>query len=258
MYQLSKEFEGHNIRIVGTNENPLFVLADVCKVLDLSTPARVKERLSDGVSSTHTIMDSLNRVQEVTVINEDGLYDVILDSRKPQAKRFRKWVTSEVLPSIRKTGTYSIPNEGLSPQLQLLINMELEQKKMQQEVAAVKEDVDNMRDILSLDVKDWRNGINKLLNGIAHQLGGQRYYQDVRNESYDLLQYKAGCDLNIRLNNRKSKAALRGMSKTAVNKISKLDVIAEDKKLIGVYVTVIKEMAVKYKLDISRYDLPDV
>ena len=136
--------------------------------------------------------------------------------------------------------------------------MELEQKKMQQEVAAVKEDVDNMRDILSLDVKDWRNGINKLLNGIAHQLGGQRYYQDVRNESYDLLQYKAGCDLNIRLNNRKSKAALRGMSKTAINKISKLDVIAEDKKLISVYVTVIKEMAVKYKLDISRYDLPDV
>lgn len=257
MYQLSKEFEGHDIRIVGTKENPLFVLSDVCRVLELSTPARVKERLTEGVSSTHTLQTT-GGPQQVTVINEDGLYDVILDSRKPQAKRFRKWVTSEVLPSIRKTGGYSIPNEGLSPQLQLLINMELEQKKMQQEVAAVKEDVDNMRDILSLDVKDWRNGINKLLNGIAHQLGGQRYYQDVRNESYDLLQYKAGCDLNIRLNNRKSKAALRGMSKTAINKISKLDVIAEDKKLISVYVTVIKEMAVKYKLDISRYDLPDV
>lgn len=257
MYQLSKEFEGHDIRIVGTKENPLFVLSDVCRVLELSTPARVKERLTEGVSSTHTL-HTTGGPQQVTVINEDGLYDVILDSRKPQAKRFRKWVTSEVLPSIRKTGGYSIPNEGLSPQLQLLINMELEQKKMQQEVAAVKEDVGNMRDILSLDVKDWRNGINKLLNGIAHQLGGQRYYQDVRNESYDLLQYKAGCDLNIRLNNRKSKAALRGMSKTAINKISKLDVIAEDKKLISVYVTVIKEMAVKYKLDISRYDLPDV
>lgn len=257
MYQLSKEFEGHDIRIVGTKENPLFVLSDVCRVLDLSTPARVKERLTEGVSSTHTLHTS-GGPQQVTVINEDGLYDVILDSRKPQAKRFRKWVTSEVLPSIRKTGSYSIPNEGLSPQLQLLINMELEQKKMQQEVAAVKEDVGNMREILSLDLKDWRNGINRLLNGIAHQLGGQAYYQEVRNESYHLLQYKAGCDLNIRLNNRKSKAALRGMSKTAINKMSKLDVIAEDKKLISVYVTVIKEMAVKYKLDISRYDLPDV
>lgn len=257
MYQLSKEFEGQNIRIVGTKENPLFVLSDICDVLEIGNARQVKARLDKDVISTDTLQTS-GGPQQVTVINEDGLYDVILDSRKPQAKRFRKWVTSEVLPSIRKTGGYSIPNEGLSPQLQLLINMELEQKKMQQEVAAVKEDVDNMRDILSLDVRDWRNGINKLLNGIAHQLGGQAYYQEVRNESYNLLQYKAGCDLNIRLNNRKSKAALRGMSKTAINKMTKLDVIAEDKKLISVYVTVIKEMAVKYKLDISRYDLPDV
>lgn len=257
MNQLTKTFEGHNVRIVGTKENPLFVLSDVCDVLEIGNARQVKTRLEKDVISTDTLQTS-GGPQQVTVINEDGLYDVILDSRKPQAKRFRKWVTSEVLPSIRKTGGYSIPNEGLSPQLQLLINMELEQKKMQQEVAAVKEDVDNMRDILSLDVKDWRNGINKLLNGIAHQLGGQAYYQEVRNESYNLLQYKAGCDLNIRLNNRKSKAALRGMSKTAINKMSKLDVIAEDKKLISVYVTVIKEMAVKYKLDISRYDLPDV
>lgn len=257
MNQLTKTFEGHNVRIVGTKENPLFVLSDVCDVLEIGNARQVKTRLEKDVISTDTLQTT-GGPQQVTVINEDGLYDVILDSRKPQAKRFRKWVTSEVLPSIRKTGGYSIPNEGLSPQLQLLINMELEQKKMQQEVAAVKEDVDNMRDILSLDVKDWRNGINKLLNGIAHQLGGQAYYQEVRNESYNLLQYKAGCDLNIRLNNRKSKAALRGMSKTAINKMSKLDVIAEDKKLISVYVTVIKEMAVKYKLDISRYDLPDV
>ena len=257
MNQLTKTFEGQNVRIVGSERNPLFVLSDVCRVLEIGNSRDVKRRLEEDVVSIDTL-HTTGGPQQVTVINEDGLYDVILDSRKPHAKRFRKWVTSEVLPSIRKTGTYSIPNEGLSPQLQLLINMELEQKKMQQEVAAVKEDVDNMRDILSLDVKDWRNGINKLLNGIAHQLGGQRYYQDVRNESYDLLQYKAGCDLNIRLNNRKSKAALRGMSKTAINKISKLDVIAEDKKLISVYVTVIKEMAVKYKLDISRYDLPDV
>lgn len=99
-------FEGHKVRVLGTPEDPLFVLADVCKALALSTPSRVKERLSDGVSSTHTISDSLNRKQDIVVINEDGLYDVVMDSRKPEAKRFRKWVTSEVLPSIRKHGGY--------------------------------------------------------------------------------------------------------------------------------------------------------
>ena len=96
------------IRVAGTSENPLFCLADVCKVLDLGNPSQVKTRLDDGVISNEVIPDSLGRQQEATFVNEDGLYDVILDSRKPQAKAFRKWVTSEVLPSIRKTGSYYI------------------------------------------------------------------------------------------------------------------------------------------------------
>ena len=98
------------IRVAGTSENPLFCLADVCKVLDLGNPSQVKTRLDDGVISNEVIPDSLGRQQEATFVNEDGLYDVILDSRKPQAKAFRKWITSEVLPSIRKTGSYSVTN----------------------------------------------------------------------------------------------------------------------------------------------------
>jgi prophage antirepressor-like protein len=258
MNQLVKTFEGQNVRIVGTEESPLFVLKDVCTALGIIDSKTVKLRLDDGVVSTHPIQDSLGRHQQVTVINEDGLYDVILDSRKPQAKRFRKWVTSEVLPSIRKTGSYSIPNEGLSPQLQLLINMELEQKKLQQEMSVVKESVDTMRDILTIDMANWRTSTTKVINAIAMQRGGMEFYRDTRNESYEMLQYKAGCDLNIRLNNRQSKAALRGMSKSSINKISKLDIIAEDKKLISVYVTVVKELAIRYRLDPNRYNLPEV
>ena len=98
------------IRVAGTSENPLFCLADVCKVLDLGNPSQVKTRLDDGVISNEVIPDSLGRQQEATFVNEDGLYDVILDSRKPQAKAFRKWITSEVLPSIRKSGSYSVTN----------------------------------------------------------------------------------------------------------------------------------------------------
>ena len=93
------------IRTTGTPDEPLFCLADVCKVLDLQ-PSRVKDRLSYGVISSNPIVDSLGRQQLATFVNEDGLYDVILDSRKPEAKAFRKWVTSEVLPSIRRHGAY--------------------------------------------------------------------------------------------------------------------------------------------------------
>ena len=84
---------------------PWFCLKDVCKVLGLKQ-RHVRERLDDGVVSTDTITDSLGRLQMANFVNEDGLYDVILDSRKPSARAFRKWVTSEVLPQIRKTGGY--------------------------------------------------------------------------------------------------------------------------------------------------------
>lgn len=94
------------VRTAGSSDNPLFCLADVCKALELRA-GDVVRRLTDDVVSTQPIVDSLGRTQMANFVNEDGLYDVILDSRKPEAKAFRKWVTSEILPSIRKTGQYS-------------------------------------------------------------------------------------------------------------------------------------------------------
>ena len=99
------------IRTTGTSNNPLFCLADLCSILELR-PNDVRQRLDDGVVSTHPITDNLGRKQQANFVNEDGLYDVILDSRKPQAKAFRKWVTSEVLPAIRKTGGYIATKQG--------------------------------------------------------------------------------------------------------------------------------------------------
>lgn len=96
-----------DIRTAGTPETPLFCLADVCKALELQASAVIR-RLDDGVITSHPISDSLGRQQVANFVSEDGLYDVILDSRKPEAKVFRKWITSEVIPSIRKTGGYSL------------------------------------------------------------------------------------------------------------------------------------------------------
>ena len=92
---------------VAVNEvgESIFCLADLCRVLDL-TAKFVNQRLSDEVVSNHPIHDKLGRKQLALFVNEDGMYDVVLDSRKPEARAFRKWLTSEVLPSIRKTGGY--------------------------------------------------------------------------------------------------------------------------------------------------------
>lgn len=111
--QIFNNQEFGNVKVNVIDNEPWFCLGDVCKVLDLRQ-GDVRQRLDDGVVSTHPIIDSLGRTQQANFVNEDGLYDVILDSRKPEAKKFRKWVTSEVLPSIRKTGSYSA-TKSVSP-----------------------------------------------------------------------------------------------------------------------------------------------
>ena len=104
--QIFKNEQFGDVRIV-TDENtePHFCLKDVCEVLGL-TAKLVNQRLEDKVVSNYPISDTLGRTREALFVNEDGLYDVILDSRKPEARAFRKWITSDVLPTIRKHGAY--------------------------------------------------------------------------------------------------------------------------------------------------------
>lgn len=97
------------IRVSGTPDNPMFCLADVCKVLELQvTPTKNRLR-QDGVNSIKVI-DNLGREQQAIFINEQNLYKVIMRSDKPQAEPFQDWVCGEVLPSIRKNGTYMTPS----------------------------------------------------------------------------------------------------------------------------------------------------
>ncbi|MCX4361768.1 MAG: phage antirepressor [Clostridia bacterium] len=103
-------FESNAVRTLTQNNEPWFVLADICKILSIRHIKDTASRLEiDEVGQTEVI-DRLGRKQKAYIINESGLYTVILRSDKPQAKTFRKWVTMEVLPTIRKTGGY-ISNE---------------------------------------------------------------------------------------------------------------------------------------------------
>ncbi|MBR1645175.1 MAG: hypothetical protein IJ774_05470 [Selenomonadaceae bacterium] len=113
--QVFSNEEFGDVRVLGDFDNPLFCLADVCRVLDLPQVAKVVQRLDKGVLSTHPV-ETAGGVQQMYFVNEDGLYDVILDSRKPNAKKFRKWLTGEVVPSIRKTGRYSVFGEENEPE----------------------------------------------------------------------------------------------------------------------------------------------
>ena len=100
------QYESHEVRTIEKDGEPWWVLSDVCKVLELSSPHKIADRLDEDERNQIPVIDSIGRKQNTTIINESGLYNVILRSDKPQAKPFRKWVTSEVLPSIRKHGAY--------------------------------------------------------------------------------------------------------------------------------------------------------
>ncbi|MCG4258027.1 BRO-N domain-containing protein [Acetobacter senegalensis] len=102
-------FEEHAVRALTRDGEPWFVLADVCGVLDITNSRNVTDRMDDDEKGVHTV-DTLGGPQEMSIINESGLYNLIFTSRKPEARRFRKWVTGEVLPAIRKTGSFGLPS----------------------------------------------------------------------------------------------------------------------------------------------------
>ena len=115
-------FDQYQVRTLRHDDGEVwFVAPDVCDALDVGNVSMAVGRLDDdekGISS----IDTLGGPQEVTIISESGLYSLVLTSRKPEAKRFKKWVTSEVLPSIRKTGSYSMAQPKATADLPDLVS----------------------------------------------------------------------------------------------------------------------------------------
>lgn len=108
-------YQHREVRTVELNGEPWFVLKDVCEVLGISKYRDVADRL-DSDERAPVRVDTLGGAQEMTAVNESGLYNVILRSDKPEAKPFRKWVTGTVLPSIRRHGGYIAGQEQLTPE----------------------------------------------------------------------------------------------------------------------------------------------
>ncbi len=140
--QIFNSEEFGEIRTVMKDGEPMFCLSDVCRVLEIKNVSDCKNRLlSKGVVITDTLTNGGN--QKMTFINEANLYKVIFQSRKPSAERFTDWVTEDVLPQIRKTGSYSKPM-STAEQIKLLAqgNTELNERvdRVEEDVSSLKND----------------------------------------------------------------------------------------------------------------------
>ena len=142
---------------------------------------------------------------------------------------------------------------ALSPELQMfkaifdsVARTELQQKEQAKALEAVKQKVDGIREVVALNPIQWREESQSIVANIARSLGGVEHIRDIHAEIYELVDARAGCSLKRRLENLRSRMTMEGSSKSKVKALNKLDVIAQDKKLIEIYIAIVKEMAVKH------------
>ena len=173
-----------NVRIILQGNEPWFVAKDVCDCLDLSNSRKALSRLEDdekGVTSS----DTLGGKQEMATVNEYGLYSLVLSSRKPEAKEFKRWITHEVLPSLRKYGTYSMNIPRTLPDALKAYASEIEAHNQTKALLEEQKPKVLFADAVSTSDTDILIGdLAKLLNQNGHNIGQNRLFERLRNEGF--------------------------------------------------------------------------
>lgn len=197
-------YQTHEVRTVQKDGEPWFVLRDVCRAIGISHVKDTADRLDPDEVGQTEVTDSLGRQQETTIINESGLYNVILRSDKPEAKPFRKWVTSEVLPSIRRYGLYATPDtvEAMisdpDTAIKLLTTLKEERAKRLELEAQAKEDKPKV--IFANAVSTAHTSIlvgelAKIIKQNGVEIGQNRLFKWMRDNGY--LIKRNGTDFNM-------------------------------------------------------------
>ena len=239
-------YEDSTVRTIEIDGEMWFVGKDVAKVLGYSnTRDALAKHVDEEDKATVAIHDgSQNR--NVTVINESGVYALIFGSKLPTAKKFKRWVTSEVLPSIHRTGSYGI-DTTLTPELQVLIQHERMMQEQKKQLDDVQQKVDAIQDTFILAPENWKKDVRVAVGKLSMMISGDySMMQELYEQIYALLEDRAGVDLEARLRNRRKRMEQNGSTKTAVKNVTKLDIIEDDRKLKEIFTSILREMSAKY------------
>ena len=240
-------------RRINNNKNRFKNGVDIIDLLNGSEPFRNIAHQNGWIGS--------NRTQNVYILSERG-YSKLLKILEDD----KAWDLYEELVDGYFNMRQALDYSSLSPELQMfqslfqtvanqqLKNKELESRLSQQEQEnkQTKSEVKDIREVVALSSRDWRKDTTSIINKIAVKQGGYDRFREVRSESYELLEKRAGANLQIRLMNKRKKMAFEGVAKSRIDKVSKLDVIDEDKRLLEIYLAIVKEMAIRYSVDVSE------
>lgn len=176
------------------------------------------------------------------IIKLDTAKEMAMLERNEKGKEVRRYF----IQVEKKYKFASLATQELSPQLQVMIQLELEQKRQAEKLEHVENRVESIREVVAMDSNSWREDTGRMLRKIGSECGDSKSYQDVRTESYQLLEKRMGVNIKQRLTNKRRRMADEGVCKSKRDKLNNLDVIADDKKLIEGYVAIVKELAIKY------------
>lgn len=182
------------VRTTVIDGEPWFVAADVCRALDLGNPTRALDRLDNDERTLISIKGASNG-KPVNGVNEPGLYSLVLGSRKPEAKAFKRWITHEVIPAIRKTGGYHVPQ---SPEEQMAQGLLAAQKLIAEKDKRIEEmrPKEIFADAVSVSKTDILIGdLAKLIKQNGHDIGQKRLFAWLREKGY--LIKRKGLDWNM-------------------------------------------------------------
>ena len=178
--EIFKNEEFGEIRTVMKDGEPIFCLVDICRALEISNPSKVAQRLDDDERTKF----ELGRAGETNFITESGLYAVILRSDKPNAKKFRKWITSEVLPSIRKTGAYGKPMTT-AQKIQLLAQGNDELNERVDKVETKIYTLENDMPLYGCEIEDIQRHVKRRVVDILGGKQSESYHDpSIRNKAF--------------------------------------------------------------------------
>lgn len=243
----------NELQIFTYNETPLrtvemdgevwWVLKDVCDALGIVDSKSVPRRLDPDEVVLIPLVDSKGRKQEMYAINEPGLYKVILRSDKPDAKDLMRWVTHEVLPSIRRTGSYAVqamsPAQLIAAQAQLLVDMEKRMDEMQGQTKALEAKVDTAMKAFSRPSEDhWKSDIDRAIKELCAEVHWS--LPKFQGKLYAELEEAVNCNVTARLSRLRARKRKVGMRYKDAMALTKLDAIAEDKQLRAIFEGIVR------------------
>lgn len=234
-----------SVRTVTVDGEPWFVGKDVAQALGYGEGKSLANAVANHVDADDkgvTEMMTPGGKQNMVIINESGLYSLILSSKLPTAKKFKRWVTSEILPTLRKTGTYTArtmtPNE-------IIAAIAADNVEKERRLKSLEDGFHEAMEVLAEppEAEEWRKKIYQKVSRYCarHDLD----YTETWEKLYGQLEIRAGCNLATLQTRRRNRARIAGATASAVNAINRLDCIAADKRLREIFTGIVKEFSAR-------------